>query len=165
MRDSMGDVLAVKTKYLIQAAVIAAVYAALTLLLAPLSYGVLQVRVAEALTVLPCFTPAAVPGLFIGCVVANTISPMGIADLIFGSVASLIAAWLSYLLRSRPLLVPAPPVVINAVVIGILLYFVYGIPAPLPVCMAWVAGGQIAACYILGYPLLCCLKKYKKVFE
>ena len=154
-----------KTKYLIQASVIAAVYAAVTLLLAPFSYGLMQIRVSEALTVLPYFTPAAVPGLFVGCLIANTLSPIGMADLIFGSLASLAAAWLSYKLRSKPLLVPAPPVVINAVVIGALLYYVYGIPAPLPACMAWVAAGQAAACYILGYPLLCCLKKYKRIFE
>jgi len=161
----MGDIYAVKTKYLIQAAVIAAVYAAVTLLLAPFSYGLMQVRVSEALTVLPYFTPAAVPGLFVGCLIANTLSPIGMADLICGSAASLLAAWLSYLLRRKPLLVPAPPVVINAAVIGALLHFIYGIPAALPVCMAWVAAGQIAACYVLGYPLLCYLKKYKRIFE
>ena len=154
-----------KTKYLIQAAVIAAVYAAVTLLLAPLSYGPMQVRASEALTVLPYFTPAAIPGLFVGCFTANMISPYGIVDLVCGSIASLAAAWLSYKLRGKPLLVPLPPVVINGVVIGAMLYFVYGVPMPLLACMGWVAAGQFAACYILGYPLLCYLKKHKRIFE
>jgi len=154
-----------KTKYLIQAAIIAAVYAVVTLLLAPISYGPMQVRVSEALTVLPFFTPAAIPGLFVGCFIANLISPYGVVDLVCGSLASLIAASLSYQLRSKPVLVPAPPVAINGIVIGAMLYFAYGVPMPLLACMGWVAVGQLIACYVLGYPLLCYLKKYKRIFE
>ena len=86
-----------KTKYLAEAAVIAAIYALLTIVLAPISYGAVQVRISEALTVLPFFTPAAVPGLFVGCIAANIMSPYGLADLIFGSAASLIGAIGSYL--------------------------------------------------------------------
>ena len=153
------------TKYLIQAAVIAAIYAAVTVLLAPLSYGPMQIRVSEALTILPYFSGAAVPGLFVGCLAANIISPMGAVDLVFGSVASLAAAWMSYKLRKRPLLVPLPPVLVNGVVVGAMIYFVYGVPAPLPACMAWVAAGQAASCYIIGYPLLCYLRKHKRIFE
>jgi len=153
------------TKYLIQAAVIAAVYAAVTVLLAPISYGPIQVRVSEALTVMPYFTPAAIPGLFIGCLAANMLSPMGVVDLVCGSLASLVAAWTSYKLRKRQLLVPAPPVIINGVVIGAMIYYVYGVPAPLIVCMGWVAAGQVAACYLLGYPFLCYMKKHKRIFE
>ena len=153
------------TKFLIRAAVIAAIYAAVTVLLAPLSYGPMQIRVSEALTVMPYFTPAAIPGLFIGCLAANIISPMGVADMVCGSLASLVAAWASYKLRKRQLLVPAPPVIINGVVIGAMIYYIYGVPAPLLVCMGWVAAGQAAACYLLGYPLLCYLKKHKRIFE
>jgi len=152
-------------KFLIQAAIIAAVYAAVTYVFAPLSYGPIQIRVSEALTVMPYFTPAAIPGLFVGCFAANMISPYGIVDLVCGSSASLISAYLSYRLREKPLLVPAPPVIINAIVIGSMIYFVYGVPMHLLVCMAWVALGQAAACYILGYPLLCYMKKYKRIFE
>ena len=148
-----------------QASIIAAVYAALTVALAPLSYGVMQIRVAEALTVLPYFTPAAIPGLFVGCFIANLLSPYGIVDLICGSLASLIASTLSYKLRSKQYLVPLPPVVINAVVIGSMLYFVYSVPFSLLACMGWVGLGQIAACYVIGYPLLCYMKKYKRIFE
>ena len=154
-----------KTKYLIQAAVIAAVYAAVTILLAPLSYGPMQMRISEALTVLPYFTPSAIPGLFVGCLLANTISPVGLADVICGSSASLIAAWLSYKLRAKPILVPMPPVVVNGIIIGAMLRYVFGVPMSLFACVAWVSAGQFAVCYILGYPLLCYLKKHKGIFE
>ena len=153
------------TKYLITAAVIAAVYATLTLILMPISYGVMQVRVSEALTILPYFTPAAIPGLFIGCLVANIVGPNGILDIVLGSSASLIAAVLSYMLRGKPLLVPMPPVVINALVIGPMLKYVYGIDIPLIFCILWVGLGQLIACYGIGYPLLRYLKRYHFIFK
>ena len=154
-----------KTKYIIQAAVIAAIYAVLTVALAPISYGVMQVRVSEALTILPLFTPAAIPGLFVGCLVSNTLGPYGLVDMICGSAASLLAAWCSRLLRGRPALVPLPPVLFNGVIIGGMLYFAYGIGVPLIPCMLWVALGQAISCYGLGYPLLRCLQKYRRIFE
>ena len=154
-----------KTKFLIQAGIIAAIYAALTIILAPFSYGPMQIRVSEALTILPFFTPAAVPGLFIGCLVSNFISPYGLIDMIFGSGATLIAAVGSYLLRSKPLLVPLPPVLVNAVAIGLMLYYAYGVPMNLFLIMAWVGLGEFIACYAIGYPLLRYLKKYKRIFE
>lgn len=153
------------TKFLLQAAIIASIYAVLTILLMPLSYGVMQIRVSEALTILPYFTPAAIPGLFVGCLISNAIGPNGIIDMIFGSGASLIAAVGSYLLRGRPLLVPLPPVAVNALIIGIMLHYIYGVPISLPLCILWVGVGQLVACYGLGYPLLKYLKKYKKIFE
>ena len=148
---------------MIQAAIIAAIYAALTLALAPLSYGMIQIRFAEALTILPMFTPAAIPGLFVGCLVSNTLSPYGLIDLILGSLASLSAAFLSYKLKQYPLLVPLPPVAVNAVVIGAMLHYAYGVPN-LWACMGWVALGQVAACYVIGLPLMQLLKRYKKLF-
>lgn len=153
------------TKFLIQAAVIAAVYATLTIMLMPISYGVMQIRVSEALTVLPYFTPAAIPGLFIGCIVSNMVGPYGLMDMVLGSSASLIAAVCSYYLRSKPLLVPLPPVIANGIIIGSMLYFAYGVPLPLLACILWVAVGELIACYVIGYPLLRILKKYKKIFE
>jgi len=153
------------TKFLIQAAIIAAVYAVLTIVLMPFSYGVMQVRVSEALTVLPFFTPAAIPGLFGGCLVSNMLGPYGLMDMVFGSGATLIAAVCSYCLRKRPLLVPLPPVVANGVIIGSMLYFAYEVSLPLYACMLWVAAGELIACYGLGYPLLRMLQKYKKIFE
>lgn len=150
----------INTQYITQAAIIAAAYAALTIALAPISYGNLQVRVAEALTVLPAVLPSAIPGLFIGCVIANTLGPgAGIWDIVFGSLATLLAAWLSYKLRKYTFLVPIPPIVINALVIGLLLFYVVQVPLPLPILMLQVGVGQTIACYALGMPLLLIIKK------
>ncbi len=154
-----------KTKYLIEASVIAAVYAVLTVVLSPISYGMMQVRISEALTVLPFFTPAAIPGLFVGCLVSNLISPYGLPDLVCGSLASLIAAIASYILRNRPILVPLPPVLANGVIVGAMLYYVYAVPVSLPLSMLWVAAGQLIACYGIGYPLMKYLKRYKGIFQ
>lgn len=153
------------TKILIQAAVIAAIYVTLTIVLMPFSYGPMQVRVSEALTILPYFTPAAIPGLFIGCVVSNMVGPYGMLDIVFGSSATLLAAVGSYYLRSKPLLVPLPPVIANGIIIGGMLYYAYGVPMTLTACILWVAAGEFIACYVIGYPLLKVLKKYKKIFE
>ena len=153
-----------KTKYLAEAAVIAAIYALLTIVLAPISYGAVQVRISEALTVLPFFTPAAVQGLFVGCIAANIMSPYGLADLIFGSAASLIGAIGSYLLRKKPLLVPLAPVISNGIIVGAMLYYVYEVPLPLIVQMLYVALGEVVACYAIGYPLMKYLNKYKRIF-
>lgn len=155
----------IKTKFLLQAAVIAALYAALTLALIPFSYGVMQIRVSEALTILPYFTPAAIPGLFIGCLISNILSPFGVIDMICGSAASLIAAWGSYMLRSKPMLVPLPPVLANGVIIGNMLYFAYSVPVSLIGCMLWVALGELIACYIIGYPLLRYLMRHERIFQ
>lgn len=153
-----------KTQFLVQAAVIAAIYAVLTLVFAPISFGaeMVQVRISEALTILPFFTPAAIPGLFIGCMIANLFSPIGPLDVVVGSLASLLAAYLTYKMPRR-ILAPLPPVVVNALAIGALLHYVLGFP--LVLSMAAVAAGQIIACYGLGYPLLLLLSKYRdKVF-
>ena len=100
-------------KKIVQGALIGALYAALTLVAAPISFGLMQVRISEALCILPFFTPAAVPGLFVGCVVANLLGGAALYDVIFGSLATLLAAvftrWLktvvhrSGLPRSQPL--------------------------------------------------------------
>ncbi|MDK2934486.1 MAG: hypothetical protein PWP27_2296 [Clostridiales bacterium] len=133
------------TKFLVQAALIAAIYAVLTISLAPFSYGIMQVRISEALTVLPFFTPAAIPGLFIGCLIANIYGGLGIIDIVFGSLATLIAAVLSYLLRKQKFLVPIPPIIVNAVVVGIILYYAFindpDLKAPLLVIMGWDSQG------------------------
>lgn len=147
-----------KIKFMTQAAVIAAMYAALTILLAPISYGEVQVRVSEALTVLPFFTPAAIPGLFIGCLISNMVGGNGIWDIVLGSIATLLAA---YLTRKMPnkLLAPLPPVIINAVIVGVMLSYVLSLPVWLPI--AFVGLGELIACYVLGYPLMLVLEKYK----
>ncbi len=149
------------TKFLVQGAIIAAIYAALTIAFAPISYGEIQVRISEALTILPFFTPAAIPGLFIGCLIANLMSPVGIFDIVFGSLASLIAAYLSYKMP-KTWLVPLPPVLVNGIIVGLILKYAYGLPLPLFTLMLWVTIGQTIACYGIGYPLLLILKKYGK---
>lgn len=152
-----------KTRFITEAAVIAAMYAALTIIFAPISFGQngqIQVRVSEALTVLPMFTPAAIPGLFVGCLMANIYGGLGPIDMIFGSLATLIAALLSYKMP-RKYLVPLPPVIVNGIIIGIELNYLYQVP--LLISMATVAFGELVACYGLGYPLILLLEKSKKV--
>ncbi len=145
--------------YVVQAALIAGIYAALTIALMPISYGPVQVRISEALTVLPALTPAGIPGLFIGCIISNWFGPYGMIDLICGSLASLIAAVGSYKLRNRPLLIPLPPIIANGIIVGLMLKFAYAVPFSLIVCMLAVAGGEAIACYAVGYPLYRVLKK------
>lgn len=154
-----------QTKFWIQAALIAAIYATLTIVLGSFGYGPIQFRIAEALTVLPALTPAGIPGLFVGCMVANILGPYGMLDMILGGGATLLAALLSYALRKRPMLVPLPPVLVNAVVIGSMLYYAYGVPMSLIACMATVGLGQLVSCYALGYPLLKILSRYENIFK
>ena len=131
-------------RYLAEASVTAALYAALTILI-PGSSGQVQVRVAEALTVLPYFTPAAIPGLFAGCLIANIVTTSaGIYDVVFGSLATLAAAFLTSRMPSKRL-APLPPVVINAVVVAIVLNAT--INAPLPITKGFVALGELIDCY------------------
>jgi uncharacterized membrane protein len=153
------------TRYLVQAAIIAAIYASLTIVLMPLSYGVMQVRVSEALTILPAFTPAAIPGLFVGCLVANIVGPYGVMDMVLGSIATLLAALCSYRLRDRQWLVPLPPVIANGLIIGAMLHYAYGLPVSLPACILWVALGEALACYGIGFPLMKYLNKRKTLFR
>ncbi len=147
-----------KTKFLVQSAVIAAIYATLTVAFAPFSYGLMQVRISEALTILPFFTPAAIPGLFVGVIISNIVGGYGMLDIVLGSLATLSAAFLTYKLK-KDYLAPLPPVIINAVVIGAMLAYLLNVPVL--VAMAWVGLGQLIACYAIGYPLLKYLKKYK----
>lgn len=150
-----------------QAAVIAAVYAVLTVVFAPISYGPAQIRIAEALSILPMFTPAAIPGLFIGCLTANILGGAVILDIVFGSLATLIGAWLGYLLRKSRWLVPLPAVIANALIIPYVLKFGYGYKEfPLPVLIIYIAIGEIIGCYVLGELLGSILLKYRgKLFR
>jgi hypothetical protein len=103
------------TLFLVQAALIAAVYVVLTLVFAPFSYGEIQVRISEALTILPFFTPAAIPGLFVGCILANLLGGAIPLDIAFGSIATLIGAVFTYKLRnSNKWLAPVPPIVASS---------------------------------------------------
>lgn len=159
----------ITTKYITRAAIIAAIYCALNIAVAItplgyLSYGPVQIRVSEAMTVLPAIIPAAIPGLFIGCLLSNIIGVAfglggGMLDVIFGSLATLVAAFLSYKLRDKKYLVPLPPVIINALVVGSILSYVLN--WPLGYAILAVGAGQAIACYVLGLPLLSAMKKNK----
>ena len=130
------------TRSLCLSALIAALYAALTLLLAPISYGAIQCRISEAMTILPILLPQSIPGLFIGCVISNLYTGM-LTDVIFGSLATLLAALGTYLLRKRPLLAAACPVAANAVIVGLVLSLTNGWPVALT--MLEVGAGEMLA--------------------
>jgi uncharacterized membrane protein len=114
------------------------------------------VRVSEALTVLPFIFPESILGLFIGCMIANIFGGLGVIDIVFGSLATLIAGYLTSKMPNL-YLAPLPPVLINAIVVGLILKFVLG--APLLVTMLYVGIGQFLACYVMGLPLLYWLKR------
>ena len=145
------------TRSLCVSAVIAALYAALTLLLAPISYGPLQLRLSEALTLLPMVLPQAVPGLFVGCLIANLYTGM-ITDIIFGSLATLIAAIGTYLLQKRPFLAAACPVLANALIVGLMLALTSNLPIPLT--MLQVGLGETGA-VLVGFVILSAMKRAK----
>ena len=136
---------------------IAALYVAVTVLFAPISYGEIQLRVSEALTLLPFYMPAAVPALFAGCMIANFIGGYGLWDVVFGSGATLLAAWLSSKMPNL-WLAAVPPVIINMFVIGALLHFI--IDVPFLITAVYVGLGQTAACFAVGIPLMKILEKY-----
>jgi uncharacterized membrane protein len=139
--------------------IIAALYAALTIFLAPISFGQIQFRVAEALMILPFFTVSAVPGLFIGCLIANAVgSSFGVLDIVAGSLATLAAAAVASKIKIR-WLVPLPTVLINAFVVGLVLYVMAGLPYWASV--GWVGLGEAVTGFGLGLPLLFVLEKYK----
>ena len=145
------------TRSLCVSAVIAALYAAMTLLLAPISYGPIQLRLSEAMTLLPILLPQAVPGLFVGCLIANLYTGM-LTDIIFGSLATLLAAIGTYLLRKKPLLATACPVVSNGVIVGLVLAKSFSLPILLT--MGEVALGELGA-VLLGMLILSGIKRAK----
>lgn len=146
------------SRKLARIALIAAVYVVFTVLppFAGLAYGPIQVRVSEALTVLPYLTPLAIPGLFLGCFLANLASPFLAYDLTLGPLATLGAAFLTRRVR-RPHWAPLPPVVVNAIVVSAYVGPLTGMPYLLTV--AYIAVGQLVACYGIGYPLLLYLQR------
>lgn len=148
-----------KLVFICQAAVIAALYVVLTYVFSAFASGVIQVRVSEALTILPAFTPAAIPGLVIGCLLSNTLTGCVLLDIIFGSVATLIGALGSYALRRHTWLVPIPPIVSNMVIVPFVLRYAYGATDAFPFMIATVGAGEIISCYLLGMILYGALKK------
>lgn len=137
----------------------AGVYVALTMLFAPVSFGPVQVRVSEALTLLPWLWIEAVPGLFVGCLIANLMGGFGIIDVIFGSAATLAAALLTARAPNR-YLAAVPPVVINAIVVGG--YLSVLLKLPFVPTMLYIGLGQTVACFGLGIPLLSLIERRLK---
>ena len=150
--------------WIAQSAAIAALYVVLTLIFAPISFGEMQVRISEALTILPLFTPAAIPGLFVGCVLGNLLGGAIPLDVIFGSLATLIGAVGGYLLRKNRWLVPLPTVLSNTIIVPFVLRYGYGVELPVVLMMDYVAVGEIISCYGLGELLATVLQKHPTIF-
>ncbi|XCP85707.1 QueT transporter family protein [Roseburia hominis] len=149
--------------FMTQAAMIAAIYVVLTFVFAPFSFGEVQIRIAEALTILPVFTPAAIPGLFIGCLIGNIVGGAILPDIIFGSIATLIGAVFTYTLRNQNrFLAPIPPIAANTLIVPFVLYYGYGVNLPIPFMMLTVGAGEVIGCGVLGMVLYMALNKYKK---
>lgn len=155
--------------FVTQAAVIAAMYVVLTFVSSSLGLasGEIQIRLSEMLCILPAFTPAAIPGLFLGCLLSNLLTGCTVIDIVFGSLATLIAAVLSYQLRNHkyPLLVTVPPVVANMIIVPFILKFSYGVPLPIPVMMATVGIGEVISVMVLGSVLYFALDKRRVIFH
>lgn len=144
------------SRKLAKGALIGALYVLLTIAFAPVSFGLVQLRVSEALTVLPYFTSAAVPGLFVGCLLSNLVMGAPVYDVAFGSLATLLAALLTRALAKRAAsrwLAPAPPIIMNGLIVGAVLSFGYELGGYW-ICVAAVAAGEAVAAYALGMPIL-----------
>lgn len=153
-----------KVLFLVQGAAIAAIYVVLTIVFAAISFGEVQVRISEALTILPYFTPAAVPGLFVGCIIANLLGGAIPVDILCGSLATLLGAVFTYLLRKNTRwLAPLPPIISNTVIVPFVLYYGYGINLPIPFMMLTVGIGEVISCGVLGMIVLTALDRYRHV--
>lgn len=153
-----------KVLFMTQAAMIAAIYVVLCVVFNYISYGPVQARVAEALTILPYFTPAAIPGLTIGCLIANMLGGGIVLDVAFGSLATLLGAVGTYLLRGKSkYLAPLPPILANMILVPFVLRYGYGDPMPIPLMMLSVGVGEVLVCGVFGILLLKVLERYGKV--
>ena len=151
-----------KVLFIAQAAMIAAIYVVLTVAGASFSYGEVQVRISEALTILPVFTPAAIPGLFIGCLLSNILGGCILPDIIFGSLATLVGAVFTWMLRNKSkYLAPLPPIIANVLVVPFVLKYGYMVPLPIPFMMLTVGIGEVISCGVLGLILYTALNRYR----
>ena len=153
-----------KSAFLTQSGVIAALYVVLTLVakVMGLDSGQIQLRLSEALCVLPVFLPAAVPGLTVGCLLANILCGNIFWDVLFGTLATLIGAVGTRLLRKRPLLALLPPIAANTVIVPFVLAYAYGLPGTVPLFMLTVGIGEVLSCGVLGRVLWKALDKRKE---
>lgn len=157
-----------KMLYLTHAAVIAALYVVLTIIANALGLAnyAIQVRFSEALTILPFFTPAAIPGLFAGCLLSNLLTGCAVLDVVFGSIATLLGAIGTYLLRKKKWLAPLPPIAANILIVPFVLAYVYRFEGSIPYFMITVGIGEIISCGVLGMMLLNVLQKYaRRIFR
>lgn len=151
-----------KVLRLTQAAMIAALYVVLTALANAfgLANYAIQIRFSEALTILPYFHPAAIPGLFLGCLLSNLLTGCMPLDVIFGSLATLLGAFGTYCLRKYKWAAPLPPILANVIIVPYILKFVYQFEGSLTYFRLTVGAGEVISCGILGMLLLFSLEKY-----
>ena len=153
------------TLKLVTGGLIAALYVVLTVLAAQfnLASGAIQVRFSEALTIMPVFTVAAVPGLAVGCVLANLLTGCAAWDVVFGSLATLIGAVGTRLLKDKPLLAWIPPVLSNMAIIPIILIKVYAVPDAWWFLVLTIGAGEALSCGVLGLLLYKALKNVPQI--
>lgn len=157
-----------KVIFITQAGVIAALYVVLTLLANALGLAnyAIQVRFSEALTILPVFTPAAIPGLFAGCLLSNILTGCAPLDVVFGSLATLAGAVGTYQLRKHKWVTPVPPIAANIIVVPLVLAYVYRFEGSLIYFAITVGIGEIISCGVFGMVLLNVLNKYaRQIFK
>lgn len=151
-----------RTRMMTEAAVICVVYVALVLLFKPISFGAIQFRIAEALCILPFFSLSAVPGLTLGCLLGNFFSGAAMPDILFGTLATLIGAILSYKIRNvSKWLVCVPPILANAIIVPFVLQYAYGVTDAYYFLFATVGIGEVLAVGVLGNVLLLALEGRK----
>ena len=149
-----------KILFLTQAGLIAALYVVLTVLFSAFSFGEMQVRVSEMLTILPFFLPAAIPGLFAGCIIGNIIGGAVFADIVFGSLATLVGAVVTYLIRGHSMyLAPIGPIAANTLIVPFVLKYAYAVNLPIFFMMLTVGAGEVISCGVLG---VCLGKVFRK---
>jgi len=166
MKKSSNSKSVLTTRQLTTAAIIAALYVVLTYIsnLFGLASGVIQVRISEALTILPCLTIAAVPGVTVGCLLANLLTGAALPDVIFGTLATLIGVIGARMLKKKPLLAPLPTILANAIIIPFVLRYAYGVPDAIWFMFLTVGAGEVISAGILGILLYNVLKKQKSLF-
>ena len=156
-----------KAKYISQSGIIASLYVVLTMIstMCSLSSGVIQLRLSECLCVLPIFVPSAIPGLAIGCLVSNLISGCVIWDIIFGTLATLIGAVFTRLMKKAGLLAVIPAIISNAVTIPFVLSLAYNAEEAFPILILSVAIGETVSCLGLGSLLYKILKNNEHLWK
>ena len=156
--------------FVARAGIIAAVYVVLTVFISAfnLASGSIQIRISEALCILPIFTPAAIPGLFIGCLLSNMITGCALYDVIFGSIATLLGALGSFFLKKHKFLATLPPVIANTLIVPWVLRYVYeftfeyrGMDLSIPFFMLTVCIGEVISVCFLGTVLRRALEPLK----